>query len=166
VMPVVQNLANHLKDAGIRVKLDDDDTKRPGWKFAEWELKGVPVRIVLGARDLENRVLEIARRDTKEKASVPMEGSLTYVQNLLAEIQQNLFARAAATRTANTHHVNTYDEMKAVLAGDGTAETAEKIKEETKATIRCMPMGVPDEAGVCVYSGKPSARRVIFAKAY
>jgi prolyl-tRNA synthetase len=176
VMPVVQNLANHLKDAGIRVKLDDDDTKRPGWKFAEWELKGVPVRIVLGARDLENRVMEIARRDTKEKASVPMEGSLTYVQNLLAEIQQNLFARAAATRTANTHHVNTYDEMKAVLAGegsgfcyahwDGTAETAEKIKEETKATIRCMPMGVPDEAGVCVYSGKPSARRVIFAKAY
>ena len=175
-MPVVQNLANHLKEAGIRVKLDDDDTKRPGWKFAEWELKGVPVRIVLGARDLENRVMEIARRDTKEKASVPMEGSLTYVQNLLAEIQQNLFARAAATRTANTHHVNTYDEMKAVLAGegsgfcyahwDGTAETAEKIKEETKATIRCMPMGVPDEAGVCVYSGKPSARRVIFAKAY
>jgi prolyl-tRNA synthetase len=176
VMVVVKNLANHLKEAGIRVKLDDDDNKRPGWKFAEWELKGAPVRIVIGARDLENRVMEIFRRDTKEKQSVPMEGSLTYIQNLLGAIQKNLFARAAATREANSHRVDTYEEMKAILAGenggfvyahwDGTTATAEKIKEETKATIRCIPKDVPDEAGVCVVTGQPSARRVIFAKAY
>jgi prolyl-tRNA synthetase len=171
----VKNLEAHLKDNGIRVKVDDDDTKRPGWKFAEWELKGVPVRIVLGARDLENRVLEIARRDTKEKQSVPMEGSLTYIQNLLAEIQNNLFQRNVDHRTANSHKVDDYEEFKRILDGpggfvhahwDGTAETADKIKEETKATIRCIPMDGELEEGKCVYSGKPSKQRVIFAKAY
>lgn len=176
VLPVAKNLEAHLRSAGIRVKLDDDDTKRPGWKFAEWELKGVPVRIVLGSRDIDNKVLEIARRDNKTKESVPMEGSLTYVQNLLSEIQTNLIERARALREANTHRVDTYDELKSVLEGeksgfvyahwDGTKETAERIKEETKATIRCLPYKVPDEPGICVYSGKPSARRVIFAKAY
>ncbi|HHG86091.1 MAG TPA: proline--tRNA ligase [Bacteroidetes bacterium] len=175
VLKAVRNLEAHLVDAGIRVKVDDDDTRRPGWKFAEWELKGVPVRIVLGKRDLENKVLEIARRDTKEKASVPMEGSMTYIQGLLAEIQSNLLERAKAFRKENSHVVDSYEELKSIINGkggfvyahwDGTTETANKIKEETKATIRCIPLEAEAEAGVCVYSGKPSKQRVIFAKSY
>ncbi len=171
----VKNLAAHLKDAGIRVKIDDDDTKRPGWKFAEWELKGVPVRIVLGARDLENKVLEIARRDKKTKESVPMEGSLTYIENLLADIHANLFQRNLDFRAANSHQVDDYEEFKKIIAGpggfvhahwDGTTETANKIKEETKATIRCIPLDVEPEEGKCILTGKPSKQRVIFAKAY
>ena len=176
VHPVAKNLENHLRAAGIRVKLDDDDTKRPGWKFAEWELKGVPVRIVLGSRDIDNKMLEIARRDTKTKESVPMEGSLTYIQNLLSSIQKNIFDRASTLRSENLHRVDTYEEMKSILSGekggfvsahwDGTRETAEKIKEELKATIRCIPMDQEPEEGKCVYTGAPSAQRVIFAKAY
>ncbi|MFN8393436.1 MAG: proline--tRNA ligase [Bacteroidia bacterium] len=172
----VKNLEAHLRDNGIRVKVDDDDSKRPGWKFAEWELKGVPVRIVLGARDLQNRVLEIARRDTKTKESVPMEGSLTYIQNLLADIQNGLFEKAKAHRETNLHTVDSYDEFKRIVSSDaggfvyahwdGTTETANAIKEETKATIRCIPMNNPQEDGVCIYSGKPSKQRVIFAMAY
>ncbi|MBK9450041.1 MAG: proline--tRNA ligase [Bacteroidetes bacterium] len=176
VAKAVKNLEAHLKDHGIRVKVDDDDSKRPGWKFAEWELKGVPVRIVLGARDLQNKVLEVARRDTKTKESVPMEGSLTYIQNLLADIQKSLFERAKAHRAANMHRVDDFARFKEIIdseAGgfafahwDGTRETAEAIKEETKATIRCIPLDGDKEEGVCVYSGKPSTQRVIFAKAY
>jgi prolyl-tRNA synthetase len=172
----VKNLEAHLRDHGIRVKVDDDDSKRPGWKFAEWELKGVPVRIVLGARDLQNKVLEIARRDTKTKETVPMEGSLNYVHNLLVAIQKNLFDRAVAHREANTHRVDDYATFKQIIDSpqggfvlahwDGTTETAEAIKEETKATIRCIPLAVEKEEGKCVYSGKPSQQRVIFAKAY
>ena len=176
VLPVAKNLENHLRQAGIRVKLDDDDSKRPGWKFAEWELKGVPVRIVLGSRDIENKTLEIARRDTREKESVAMEGSLTYIQNLLSSIQTGLLDKAKALRTANFHTVDSYEEMKNVLQGDkggfvlahwdGKRETAEKIKEELKATIRCIPRDMPEEEGKCILTGAPSKRRVIFAKAY
>lgn len=172
----VKNLEAHLKDHGIRVKVDDDESKRPGWKFAEWELKGVPVRVVLGARDLQNKVLEVARRDTKTKESVPMEGSLTYIQNLLADIQKSLFDRAKAHREANFKRVDDYATFKQIIDSpsggfvyahwDGTRETAEAIKEETKATIRCIPLDGDKEAGVCVFSGKPSQQRVIFAKAY
>jgi prolyl-tRNA synthetase len=176
VMKAVKNLEAHLKDHGIRVKVDDDDSKRPGWKFAEWELKGVPVRIVLGARDLQNKVLEIARRDNKTKESVPMEGSLTYVQNLLADIQANLLDRAKALRAARMHTIDDYAAFKAVIDSadggfvlahwDGTTETANAIKEETKATIRCIPLDGPTEEGKCILTGKPSKQRVIFAKAY
>jgi prolyl-tRNA synthetase len=176
VAKAVKNLEAHLKDAGIRVKVDDDDSKRPGWKFAEWELKGVPVRIVLGARDLENKVMEIARRDLKTKESVPMEGSLTYIQKLLADIQKSLFEKARTHREANFKEVNDYETFKQIIDSDqggfvfahwdGTTETANLIKEETKATIRCIPLDGKQEAGVCVYSGKPSKQRVIFAKAY
>lgn len=175
VAKAVKNLEAHLKDAGIRVKVDDDDTKRPGWKFAEWELKGVPVRIVMGARDLENRVLEVARRDNKTKESIPMEGSLTHIQNLLKDIHANLFQRNLDFRAANSHKVDDYEEFKRIIDGpggfvyahwDGTTETANQIKEETKATIRCIPLDGEVEEGKCVLTGKPSKQRVIFAKAY
>lgn len=172
----VKNLAAHLRDHGIRVKVDDDDTKRPGWKFAEWELKGVPVRIVLGARDLQNKVLEVARRDTKMKESIPMEGSLSYIQQLLADIQTSLFERAKAHRELHLHTVDDYATFKQIMDSeeggfvyahwDGTRETAEAIKEATKATIRCIPLEAEQQEGVCVYSSKPSRQRVIFAKAY
>jgi prolyl-tRNA synthetase len=172
----VRNLEAHLKDHGIRVKVDDDESKRPGWKFAEWELKGVPVRIVIGARDLQGRVLEVARRDTKTKEVVPIEGSLTYLQNLLSDIQKSLFDRARAHREANLHRVDDYARLKEIIDSpnggfvyahwDGTRETAEAIKEETKATIRCIPLDGEKEEGKCIYSGKPSSQRVIFAKAY
>ena len=166
-----------LRKAGISVKYDDRDTQKPGWKFAEYELKGVPVRIALGPRDLENKTLEIARRDTLTKESFQWEEMpiADKIGTLLANIQEQIYQKAFDFRKENTTEVNSWEEFKQVLeqkAGflaahwDGTAETEEKIKELTKATIRCIPLDQVSEQGVCVYSGKPSTGRVLFAKAY
>lgn len=171
----VQQLVNDLKAAGIRVKYDDNENNRPGWKFAEYELKGVPVRIALGARDLQNGVAEVARRDTKEKSSVALEGLADHIKNLLEEIQANLYNRALAFREGHTTTVDSWDEFVEVLDGkggfvsafwDGTAETEEAIKEKTKATIRCIPLNNPQEEGKDVFSGQPATQRVLFARAY
>jgi len=164
-----------LKALGIRVKYDDNDNARPGWKFAEHELKGVPVRVALGMRDLENNVVEIARRDTKEKSTVSLDGVAEYIRNLLEEIQQNIFNRALAFRTENTTEANTWEEFQELLDKkggfisahwDGTPETEEKIKQESKATIRCIPLNNKQEAGKCILTGNPSTQRVLFARAY
>jgi prolyl-tRNA synthetase len=168
-------IAKDLRKQGFAVKYDNRDTQKPGFKFAEWELKGVPVRIAIGPRDLDNGTVEVARRDTKEKQVMKMEDITTAVPALLEAIQQNIYNRALTFRTSMTTQVDTYAEFKKVLEEkggfiaahwDGTAETEQKIKEETKATIRCIPLDAKEEAGVCVYSGKPSARRVLFAMAY
>ncbi len=163
-----------LKAAGISVKYDDDEKQRSGWKFAEYELRGVPVRLGVGMRDLANGTIEVARRDTLSKESRPIDGIVGYVEALLEEIQQNIFAKAKAFREENTHTIDTWEDFRAqiekggfILAHwDGTAETEELIKEATKATIRCIPFDGPEESGTCVFSGKPSKRRVVFAKAY
>ncbi len=165
-----------LERIGIRVKLDDRDTQKPGFKFAEWELKGVPVRLAIGPRDLENKTVEIARRDTLSKEFTPMEGLRDKVLDLLDEIQENLYAKALKFREENTHEVDSWDEFKDIIENkggfvyahwDGTSETENKIKEETKATIRSIPLDYGStEEGKCVYSGKPSKGRVVFAKAY
>jgi len=170
----MKELAVKLKARGISFKFDDDDNRRPGWKFAHYEVKGVPVRVAMGPRDLENGKAEIARRDTKEKQTVDFEGLDAFIENLLGEIQTNLFERAKAFRAANTKKVDTYDEFKSQIDGggfflahwDGTKETESKIKEETQATIRCIALDQEPEEGVCMVTGKPSAGRVIFAKAY
>lgn len=171
----VEPLLKELKVKGISVKFDDDETKRPGFKFAEYELRGVPVRLALGMRDLENGTVEVARRDTKEKSSQTFEGIGTYIEKLLQDIQQNIFNKANNFRNSNIREVNSWEEFtnaieneKGFLSAhwDGTPETEEKIKELTKATIRCIPLNNKQEEGVCVYSGKPSKERVIFAKAY
>ena len=164
-----------FKAAGIRVKYDDSDNQRPGWKFAEYELKGVPIRIAIGARDLENNQVEIARRDTKEKSSVSMDGLTNTVSTLLEEIQSNLFERAKQYRDEHITKAESWDEFVQILdtkAGfvaahwDGTPETEEKIKELTKATIRCIPLNNEQEVGKCILSGNPSTQRVLFARAY
>lgn len=171
----VEVLVRKLKALGISVKYDNLDTKKPGWKFAEYELKGVPVRLAIGPRDLENGTVEVARRDTLEKNVVPLENIEQYLLGLLDEIQQNIYQKAFDFRTANTTKVESYDEFKEVLntkAGfilahwDGTSETEQKIKDETKATIRCIPFDGEKEEGSCIYSGKPSSQRVLFALAY
>lgn len=171
----VNQLKRELLAKGISVKYDDRDTERPGFKFAEWELKGVPVRIAIGARDLENGTAEVARRDTKEKSSQQFDSLATYIPALLDEIQENIYNKALAYREAHTTKVDTYEEFKEVLETkggfvlahwDGTAETEERIKEETKATIRCIGLDTPEEDGVDILTGKPSKRRVYFAKAY
>lgn len=171
----VTKISTDLKALGIRVKYDNDDQKRPGWKFAEYEAKGVPVRLAIGPRDLANGVVELARRDTKEKSTVSLDGISTYIDNLLKEIQSNLLERAKQFRTEKTFKVDTYEEFKTRLEKDGgfylahwdgTKETEEKIKQETKATIRCIPLEREEEKGVCMVTGKPSAGRVVFAKAY
>ena len=171
----VSPLIADLKARGISVKYDDSENNRPGWKFAEYELKGVPVRIAIGPKDIENGVVEIARRDTKEKTSVPVEGVAQYIQDLLENIQQNLYNRALAYREEHITAVNSWEEFKAVLEQkggfvsahwDGTPETEEKIKDETKATIRCIPLNNTQESGSCIYSCKPSSQRVLFALAY
>ncbi len=175
----VSEKANEIKKAleakGISVKFDNRDTHKPGFKFAEWELKGVPVRLAMGMRDLDNGTIEVARRDTYEKNTLQIDGIETYVESLLNEIQENIFKKAIDFRTDMTTKVDSYDEFKKVLEDkggfilahwDGTPETEDKIKNDTKATIRCIPLDAPEEDGVCIISGKPSKKRVLFAKAY
>ena len=170
----ISGIVAGLKSLGISVKYDNADNKKPGWKFAEYELKGVPVRLAMGGRDLENNTIEVMRRDKLEKETVSCEGIEAYVKNLLDDIQENIFKKAFDYRTANTVSVDSYDEFKQkiedggfILAHwDGTAETEELIKNETKATIRCIPLEGDKTPGVCMVTGKPSAQRVVFARAY
>ncbi len=171
VAPVI----NELKGKGITVKFDDRDTHKPGWKFNEYELKGVPVRLAIGQRDMENNTFEVARRDTLEKQTVSAEDVVSKIEFLLEDIQQNIYDKAVSYRDAHITKVDSFDEFKEVLETkggfvlahwDGTAATEEAIKEATKATIRCIPLDAQEEKGSCVYSGKPSNRRVLFAKAY
>ena len=171
----VDILSAKLKRLGISVKYDNRDVQRPGFKFAEYELKGVPVRLAIGARDMENGTVELARRDTREKQTVNQEGLEIYIPQLLEDIQQNIFNKALNFRDAHITEANSYEEFKELLDGkagfiaahwDGTPETEQKIKEETKATIRCVPLDNQLEEGICVYSGKPSTQRVLFARAY
>jgi len=170
----VNPIINKLKGMGVSVKYDNADNKRPGFKFADYELKGVPVRLVLGARDLENGTIEVMRRDTLEKTTHSIEGIEEYVKDLLDEMQQNIFKKAFDFRTAHTFEVDTYEEFKEkldeggfVLAHwDGTPETEAQIKEETKATIRCIPLDGDKTPGKCMVTGKPSKCRVVFARSY
>ena len=171
----VHAMVASFKAAGIRVKYDDSDNQRPGWKFAEYELKGVPVRIAVGPRDLENNQVEIARRDTKEKTTVSMDGITETVSQLLLDIQSNLFERAKKYRDEHITKADSWDEFVTTLdtkAGfvsahwDGSSETEDKIKEMTKATIRCIPLNNEQEAGTCILTGNPSTQRVLFARAY
>jgi prolyl-tRNA synthetase len=171
----VSQLVKELKGAGIRVKYDDKDNARPGWKFAEYEKKGVPVRIAIGARDIENNTVEIARRDTREKMSLSMDGLSERIVGLLDDIHQAIYNKALAFRDAHITQVDSWEEFKTVLEErggfisahwDGMAETENKIKEETKATIRCIPLNNQQEEGKCILTGKPSKQRVLFAQAY
>lgn len=171
----VVDLKQALLAKGISVKFDDDDHKRPGWKFAEYEAKGIPIRIAIGKRDLDQNQAEIVRRDTKEKTTLSFENIDQAIEKMLLDIQENLFSKAQKNRAENTRQVETYEEFKNVLKTkggfilthwDGTTATEEKIKTETQATIRCIPLNQKDEAGFCMVTGKPSKRKVIFAKAY
>lgn len=171
----VKEIMSALKAEGIRVKYDDSDNARPGWKFAEYEMKGVPVRIAIGARDLQNNVAEVARRDTKEKQTISLDTLSAHVKTLLEEIQQNLFAKAKTYRDEHITKADTWEEFERILEEkggfisahwDGTPETEEQIKEKTKATIRCIPLNNPKEEGKCILTGKPSKERVLFARAY
>jgi prolyl-tRNA synthetase len=171
----IHPLIADLKKQGIRVKYDDNDNQRPGWKFAEYELKGVPVRLALGMRDLENNVVEVARRDTREKATVNLDGIVAHITSLLEEIQQNLFDRAQKFQQSHITPANSWDEFVQLLDEkggfvsahwDGSPETEEAIKEKTKATIRCIPLNNPQEQGKCILTGNPSTQRVLFARAY
>ncbi|HEY5500099.1 MAG TPA: proline--tRNA ligase, partial [Bacteroidales bacterium] len=163
-----------LKALGVSVKYDNNDNKKPGWKFAEYELKGVPVRLAIGGRDLENNTIEVARRDTLTKETLSCEGIEVYIKNLMDEIQTNIFDKAFNYRAANTREVNSYDEFKVEIEKggfllchwDGTPETEELVKNETKATIRCIPLDGDKTPGNCMVTGKPSACRVIFARSY
>ena len=177
VLEKAKAIAAQLQSAGIRVKVDEDDTKSPGWKFAEWELKGVPVRLALGPRDLANNQIEVARRDMQTKESVEMPDDMVgMIRGLLDEIQQNIYNKALTLREENTHKVDTWEafttQLEQPIPGfilahwDGTTETEEKIQEMTKATIRCIPLDNPQEDGECILTGKPSKQRVLFAKAY
>lgn len=171
----VKEITASLKPLGLSVKFDNRDTHKPGFKFAEWELKGVPVRIAIGPRDLDNGTVEVARRDTREKQVIKLEEVSTRIPALLNEIQDSIFQRALAFRNQHITEVNSYDEFKDVLETkggfisahwDGTPETEVCIKDETKATIRCIPLNAKSENGTCIYSGKKSAGRVLFARAY
>jgi prolyl-tRNA synthetase len=171
IRPIQQGLAQR----GISVKVDARDTERPGFKFAEWEMKGVPVRLAIGNRDLDAGTVEAARRDTKQKLQLPLADVVDSVDKLLNDIQFTIYERAKAYQASHTTRVETYDEFKEVLDGkggfvvahyDGTSETEELIKEQTKATVRCLPLNEADEDGVCIVTGKPSPRRAWFARAY
>lgn len=171
----VKALIQELKLAGIRVKYDESDNSRPGWKFAEYEKKGVPLRIAIGARDIENNTVEIARRDTKEKMSVAMDGLSVRIINLLQQIQQDMYDKAKTYRDEHITIANSWDDFVQLLNEkggfisahwDGTPETEEKIKEQTRATIRCIPLDAKEEEGKCILTGKPSKKRVLFAQAY
>ena len=163
------------KQQGLTVKFDGRDTFKPGFKYAEWELKGVPVRLAVGMRDLEAGTVEVFRRDTKEKTVVPMDTIVDYASSLMEEIQASLYNRAKSWRDERVFKANTWEEFLEVINvkegfamahWDGTGETEEKIKEMTKATIRCIPLDQPEEVGVCILTGKPSNKRVVFAKSY
>ncbi len=171
----VKSIITNLKALGISVKYDDSDNARPGWKFAEYELKGVPVRMAIGARDLQNNVVEIARRDTKEKLSVNMDGIEAYIRNLLDEIQLSMFNKAKQYRETHMSKTDNWEDFLQLLDTkggfvsahwDGTAETEDKIKELSKATIRCIPLDNEQEEGICILTGNPSSQRVLFARAY
>jgi prolyl-tRNA synthetase len=174
----ISSVANTIKDSllklGISVKYDNRDTHKPGWKFNEYEFKGVPLRVAIGQRDIENKTVEVARRDTLQKEIVSLDTIIPYIENTLNNIQQNLFERAKTFRTNNIYYASNYEEFKKLLDKggfiyahwDGTPETEEKIKEETKATIRCIPLNNNIEEGKCIFSGKPSSQKVLFARAY
>ncbi len=175
ISAVANEITSKLVSLGVDVKYDSNDNRKPGWKFAQYELKGVPVRLAMGPRDLANGTVEVARRDTLQKQVVSLEGIEAYIVDLLDEIQKNIFTKAHDFRAASTHYVDSYDEFKKVLDEkggfvfahwDGTSETEVKIKNDTKATIRCIPLDQPDEAGVCMVTGKPSNKRVLFARSY
>ncbi len=175
ISAVVADLTKALKAKNIRVKYDDRDTQRPGFKFAEYELKGIPLRVAIGGRDLTNGTAELARRDTKTKETVQQAGLAEHIEKLLVDIQDNIYQKALNFRTENTRKADSYDEFKKMLDEtpgfisahwDGTAETEERIKQETKATIRCIPLDNQPEDGVCMVTGKSSTQRVIFARAY
>ena len=164
-------IAAELRERGISVKIDDRDNVRPGFKFSEYELKGVPVRLAMGGRDMENGTIELVRRDTLEKETVPQQGLAELVEKLMGEIQENIYRKALTFRDSMITKVDTWEEFKRVLDEkgghwDGTVETEVAIKDATKATIRCIPLDVVDEEGTCIYSGKPSHRRVLFARSY
>jgi len=171
----VDGLTTELKNLGVSIKYDDRDTQRPGFKFAEWELKGVPLRVAIGARDMQNGTVELARRDTQTKETVEQTGLAGKIHALLDEIQDNIYQKALKFRDEHITEVNSYDEFKTVLEEkggflschwDGTVETEKRVKEETKATIRCIPLDAKEEEGICIFTGKPSKQRVLFAKAY
>jgi len=171
----VKELTKELRAKNISIKFDNRDTQRPGFKFAEYELKGVPLRVAIGSRDMKNGTVELARRDTKTKETVLQEGLAARIENLLEEIQQNIYQKALKFRDENITLVDTYEEFKRLLDEkggflsahwDGTSETEQRIKEETKATIRCIPLDNPQEEGKCILTGKPSTQRVLFARAY
>lgn len=174
ISELANSMMKELRSKGVSVKYDNRDTQKPGWKFAEYELKGVPVRIAIGPRDMENGTLEIARRDTKEKQTVKADDAVAHIEELLVSIQSNIYNKAKKFREENTHSADTMDEFTSKLDQggfvnahwDGTAETEDKIKEATKATIRCIPMDNKMEAGTCIFTGKPSTQRVLFARAY
>ncbi len=175
VSVVANDIVSQFKKIGIAVKFDDRTTQKPGFKFAEWELKGVPVRMAIGPKDLENGTFEVARRDTLTKEVIAKDGAVNYISDLLAQIQKDLFNRALEFRNSHITEVNSFEEFKDVLENktgfiaahwDGTPETEEKIKDLTKATIRCIPLNRVNEEGICVFSGGKSAGRVLFAKAY
>ena len=172
---VAEKIKEELEAHDISVKFDDRDTHKPGWKFSEYELKGIPVRLSIGPRDIENGTIEIARRDTLEKSIQPQDKVVEIVRQLMTDIQENIYNKALKYRDQNSHTVDTYEEFREIMDGDGgfvyahwdgTTETELKIKEETKVTIRCIPLDSPEEKGKCIYSGKPSKQRVLFAKAY
>lgn len=171
----VKGFSKELKAKGISVKFDNRDTHRPGAKFAEYELKGIPVRVAIGSRDMQNGTVELARRDTKTKETVNQDGLALRIESLLEEIQQNIYQKALNFRAENTTEVDSYDEFKRLLDEqpgfisahwDGTPETEQQIKDETKATIRCIPLNNKQEEGKCILTGKPSKQRVLFARAY
>ena len=170
----VAGIVEGLKAKGISVKYDDADNKRPGFKFADYELKGVPVRLVIGPKDLEENTAEVMRRDTLEKETVSLDGIVDYVANLLEDIQNNIYTKARNFRASHIFEANSYDEFKELIEKggfvlahwDGTTETEERVKEETKATIRCIPLDGDTTPGTCIFTGKPSERRVIFARNY
>jgi prolyl-tRNA synthetase len=170
-----ERIKSSLTELGLSVKYDNRDTHKPGWKFAEYELKGIPVRLAIGPRDLENGTVEVARRDTLEKSVMPVDGIALNVKKLLDEIQENIYQKALQYRDNNTFPVDTWEEFKEVVEvkggfayahWDGTPETEARIKEETKATIRCIPLNNKPEDGKCILTGKPSKQRVLFAVAY
>jgi len=168
-------LKNAIEEKGIRVEYDDRDTHKPGWKYTEYEMKGVPIRLSIGPRDIQNKTVEVARRDTLEKSSLPQENIVHHIEKLLEDIQNNIFKKALGFRNQNIFKVEDYKEFKDIIRNkggfimahwDGTTETENKIKEETKATIRSIPLDTEQEKGKCIYTGKPSSQRVLFAKAY